>query len=274
MSKKPLKSASRKTCICCNTEQPQNNFYDNRNPFIHDSFAICKKCAKKSVDFGDLDTLMLFLQTSNIPYLKDFWKRANDAKTETLGTYLKNLNSLNQNTVLEFKDGDSISGRANEVELSTIEHKEFELTDSIIKRWGRDLPLDDYVFLEEEFERLGGYEVETTIQERLFKNMAKTQLMAEKAMAEGDVTKYEKMMKTLSSQMQDANIKPVQVKSASEDGGLRSWGEWIAHIEQDEPIIDEGNKYEPKYIANYINRWFITQMQRIFGKIKDEDIKK
>jgi hypothetical protein len=158
--------------------------------------------------------------------------------------------------------------------LSEIDYDDFEITEAILKRWGRNLEFDDYVQLEEEFENLGGYEAETTIQERLFKNMARTQWMANKALEEGDHNKYEKMMKTLSTQMQDANVKPVQVKSASEDGGLKSWGEWVKKVEETEPCVDEENDYEPKFVKNYVERWFITQMKRVFGKIRDEDIVK
>jgi hypothetical protein len=105
--------------------------------------------------------------------------------------------------------------------------------------------------------------------------MAKTQWMANKAYEEGDHGKYEKMMKTLSTQMQDANIKPVQVKSASEDGGFRSWGEIVKMIEETEPISDQQDEFKDvDGIYKYIDRWFITQMKRVFGKIKDEDIVK
>jgi hypothetical protein len=211
----------------------------------------------------------------DIPYLRDFWKQANDAPTETIGTYLKNLNSLKQNKDLRFKDSDDITGKTNKAELVEIDYEDFEITDEIVKRWGRNLELEDYIFLEEEFDRLGGNEAETTIQESLYKNMARTQWMANKALEEGDHNKYEKMMKTLSTQMQDANIKPVQVKSASQDGSIASWGEWVKLIEETEPIDDLHEDFKDvKFIKKYINRFFFTQIKRVFGLIKDEDIEK
>lgn len=240
---------------------------------INERFGFCKKCVQGNIDFNNMDTLTIFLQTMDIPYLKDFWKQANEAKNETIGTYFKNL-SLKQNRELHFKDSDDITGKTNKAELSEIDYDDFEITNEIIRRWGRNLELEDYIQLEEEFENLGGFEVEDTIQERLFKNMARTQWMANKALEEGDTNKFEKMMKTLSTQMQDANIKPVQVKSASEDGGLKSWGEWVKMVEETEPVSEEQGQYEPAYIKEYVERWFITQIKRVFGRIKDEDIKK
>lgn len=270
-----MKNTAKKTCLKCGKEYAVSSFYSHRNPLINDKFGFCKKCVKDYVDFNNMETLFDFLRTMDIPYLKDFWKQANESKNATIGTYFRSL-SLKQNSDLRFKDSDRLSGKTNDTELYDDENDTFDLTDSIIKRWGRNLELEDYMFLEEEFERLGGLEVEDTIQERLFKNMAKTQLMAEKALQEGDTNKYEKMMKTLSVQMNDANIKPVQVKSASQDGGLSSWGEWIKLIEEKEPAStpETEKKYEPKFIKDYVERWFVTQMKRVFGRIKDEDIKK
>lgn len=234
----------------------------------------CKKCVKGNVDLDDMETLYNFLRTMDIPYLKEFWKQANDADTETIGTYLKNLNSLKQNKELRFKDSDELTGKTNKAELFDIYNEDFEVTEAIIRRWGRNLEKDDYLFLEEEFDRLGGNDADTTIQESICKNMARTQWMGNKALEEGDHNKYEKMMKTLSTQMQDANIKPVQVKSASEDGGLKSWGEWVKLVEETEPVTENLEEYEPKFIKDYVDRWFITQIKRVFGQIKDEDIVK
>lgn len=265
--------SNKKTCLHCGDDWAVSSFYSHRNPLIHEKFGFCKKCVKNAIDLNDMDTLISFLRTMDIPYLKDFWKQANEAKTETIGTYFKNL-SLKQNRDLRFKDSDDVNGKTNKAELSEIDYEDFEITDAILKRWGRNLEFEDYIFLEEEFENIGGHEAETTIQERLFKNMARTQWMGNKALEEGDHNKYEKMMKTLSTQMQDANIKPVQVKSASEDGGLKSWGEWVKLVEETEPITEVEGEFEPKYIKDYIERWFIVQMQRVFGRIKDEDIKK
>lgn len=267
-------TSGKKTCLKCGNDYAVSSFYSHRNPLLHERFGFCKKCVKGNVDLNDMETLYNFLRTMDIPYLKEFWKQANDAENETIGTYLKNLNSLKQNKELRFRDSDDITGKTNKAELVDID-TDFELTDEIIKKWGRNLELEDYIFLEEEFENLGGNEADTTIQERLFKNMAKTQWMANKAYEEGDHGKYEKMMKTLSTQMQDANIKPVQVKSASEDGGFRSWGEIVKMIEETEPISEQQDEFKDvDGIYKYIDRWFITQMKRVFGKINDEDIVK
>lgn len=267
------KTGDKKVCIICGNPYADSSFYSHRNSLINEKFGFCKKCVVKQVELDDMDTLYDFLRTANIPYLKEFWKIANEADTETVGTYLKNLNSLKQNKELRFKDSDDINGKTNKAELVDISNENFELTDEIVKKWGRNLELEDYIFLEEEFENLGGHQLEDTLQERLFKNIAKTQWMANEAYENGRIADYEKMMKSLSNQMADANIKPSQTKNANLENGVNSWSEWTKVIEETEPILEE-ERFEPKFIKSYIERFFVTQIKRVFGKIKDEDIKK
>lgn len=268
------KASEKKTCLRCANEYAVSSFYSHRNSIINEQFGICKKCTKEFVELDDLSTLENFLRTMDIPYVREFWVQANNATTETVGTYLKNMNSLRQNKELRFKDGDEITGKTNEAETLEDEYEDFVVTRAMIKQWGRSLEKEDYAFLEEEFEKLGGYEAEDTIQQSILRNMSRTQWMANKALEDGDHGKYEKMMKTLSSQMQDANIKPVQIKSASEDG-VKSWSEWVRLIEETEPINEVAEDFKDvDGIYKYIERWFIVQLQRVFGRIKDEDIKK
>lgn len=267
---------TKKTCLKCGNNYALSSFYAHRNPLISETFGFCKKCTKKEVNLDDLDTLISFLQTMNIPYLKEFWKQANEAKTETIGTYFKNLNSLKQLQGLTFKDSDEVNGKTNQAELVEIEYKDFEVTDQVVRRWGRNLTKDDYVFLEEELQAyLSAYACETPVQMRLFQNMARTQWMANIALEDGDVNKYEKLMKTLSSQMNDASIKPVQENASANDGGLNSWGEWVKLIEETEPVDELSEDFkDTSFIKKYINRFFFVQMKRVFGLIKDEDIEK
>lgn len=267
------KTGDKKVCIICGNPYADSSFYSHRNRLINEKFGFCKKCVVKQVELDDMDTLYDFLRTANIPYLKEFWKIANEADTETVGTYLKNLNSLKQNKELRFKDSDDINGKTNKAELVDISNENFELTDEIVKKWGRNLELEDYIFLEGQFDNLGGNQLEDTLQELLYKNIAKTQWMANEAYENGRIADYEKMMKSLSSQMADANIKPSQTKNANLENGVNSWSEWTKVIEETEPILEE-ERFEPKFIKSYIERFFVTQIKRVFGKIKDEDIKK
>lgn len=82
-------TSEKKTCLKCGNDYAVSSFYSHRNPLLHERFGFCKKCVKGNVDLDDMETLYNFLRTMDIPYLKEFWKQANDADTETIGTYLK-----------------------------------------------------------------------------------------------------------------------------------------------------------------------------------------
>lgn len=263
------------TCIICANSYAVSSFYSHRNPIIHESFGFCKKCVKREVKEDRIETLHTYLRTANIPYLKEYWKKAFDGVTETIGTYLKNLNSLNQNKELVYADSDDTTSKSSQVE-SIIDDDNFEVTKHIIKRWGRNFDVEDYIMLEEIFESFGGYETEDTIQLGLIVNICRTQLMANRALEDGDHAKYEKMINVLSKLMGDANIKPVQIKANIQEGAkMSSWGEWVQLIEEKEPIDELDTSFKDKgFVRKYLDLFFFTQIKRVFGRATDEDIER
>lgn len=263
--------SKKKVCLHCGKEYAESSFYSHRNELINEQFGFCKKCVKTNINLDNLSTLSLFLQTMDIPYLKEFWKISNEDEKETIGMYFKNM-ALKQNIKLHFKDGDSLEGVTNKAELTVIDNEDFDLTEEIVRRWGRNLPLEDYIYLEDEFDGLGGNNPEVTSTELLLmKNICKTSLALQKAYEEEDTAKIEKMSKTLSSQMNDAQIKPVQVKGQV-DNGMKNWGEWVRHIEEDEPVAEDYERFQPKFIMDYVDRYFVKQLKRVFGRASDKDI--
>lgn len=221
-----------------------------------------------------METLLDFLRTLNLPYHKKTWKIANESPNETVGTYIKNVNSLQQLNKLTFKDSDELEGKTNKSELGAIDWNGFEITDDMYIRWGRNHPKETYIQLETMFTRFGGKDCDNTIQETLAENMARTQLTANKALAEGDSATYDKMIKTLSMLMNDANIKPVQIKNVGDDG-ITSLGEWVRLLEETEPIDEIHKEFKDESrIMRYLDKYFFTQVKRVFNKASEEDIKK
>lgn len=262
------------TCLSCAKEYAVSSFYSHRNPLINEKFGFCKKCVKKDVKEDQLDTLYNFLRTMDIPYLKEYWTKAYEGSTETIGTYLKNLNSLKQNKDLRYSDSDDMTVKTTKVETA-IDYSDFNVTPSMIRRWGRNLELEDYIMLEEIFETFGGYQDDTdSIQHGLLTNISKTQWMANKALEDGDHAKYEKMMNVLSKLMGDANIKPVQIKANAQEGAkMSSWGEWVLLIEEKEPVDEQDASFKDNsFVRRYITTFFFTQIKRIFGRATDEEV--
>lgn len=265
----------KKTCLFCAKEYAISSFYSHRNPLINEQFGFCKKCVKGNVVEDEMETLYSFLRTMDIPYLKEYWTKAYEGSTETIGTYLKNLNSLKQNKELRYSDSDDMTAKTSQVE-SMVDYSSFEVTPAMLKRWGRNLDLEDYIMLEEIFETFGGYEAENNIQERMLVNISKTQWMANMALEDGDHAKYEKMMNVLSKLMGDANIKPVQIKAHEQEGAkMSSWGEWVKLIEEKEPIDELDDAFKDKsFVREYLETFFFGQVKRIFGRASEEDVEK
>jgi hypothetical protein len=244
-----------------------------------DNFGICKKCVRDHVHADNLASVIPFLQLMNIPFIRDSWEIAKE-NSAAIGKYMS-LMSLGQNKNLRYEDSDSVdekSGINSDADKSNDVDEyigDIEITFEVIRRWGKNLGQEDYIFLEDYYAKLKRtYACETPIQMNLYKNMAKAQLMANKALENDDVAKMQKAMKTLSELMNDANVKPVQEDQNANDGGLNSWGEWIKKIEETEPCLDDRFDKDSDHIEKYTKRWYIHQMKRILGLAKEDDVQK
>lgn len=266
------KASPRKTCISCAKEYIEGSFYVHRSDLINEKFSLCKKCAKAHVKLDDLETLQDFLRVVNIPYKKKYWQIANESVYDTLGTYMKNMNSLSQVSTLTYKESDELEGSTNQSELNMIS-KKFEATDEMYDRWGRTFKESDIIQLETVFRRYGGYEVEDdVVQTTLIENISKTQFTANKALSLGDTVTYEKMMRVISMLLNDANMKPIKSKTGESDGKT-SLGEWVAFLEETHPIDNLHKEFkDEQFIFKYFYKFFITQIKRIFGKATKEEV--
>ncbi len=108
----------------------------------------------------------------------------------------------------------------------------------LILFWGKGYTLDEYNFMQEYYDELIKiYDHSLPVQINNYRNMAKTQLQANKCLEKCDIGGYEKSMKILSMLSGDSNIKPNQETSV---GNLTKGGYdvFLKHIEDDEPILD------------------------------------
>ena len=262
--------SKKKTCLSCTNEYVEKNFYAHRNKLINENFGVCKKCAKSFVQLSDLETLSVFLRTLDLPYKKKYWLQANESEFETLGTYIKNVNSLQQLKELTFKDSDELTGNSNISEVTMIS-KDFKVEEHMFDRWGRNFKEHEVIQLETLFTRYGGYDCEgDIIQTTLIENISKTQFSANMALSKGDTQTYEKMIRVLSMLMNDANMKPIQVKSTNDDKG--SLGEWVKFLEQTAPIDILHKEFKDEKFIKYIYKFFVVQIKRIFGKASDKEV--
>lgn len=135
-----------------------------------------------------------------------------------------------------------------------------------VKFWGnKKYSVDDYDFLNEVYAELcQDRNPNSFTTKNAYKNIARTQLQAQKALESGNSGEYDKLMKTLSTLMGDANVKPTQ--TAGENSGMASWGEWVRRIEEQRPILAPSAEFEDvDGIEKYIKKFFTKHFNRVFG---------
>jgi hypothetical protein len=277
-------SAEKKKCITCERELTINTksnppFYKSYSKWHKDGYLpICKKCLNDETEADDIQSFRNTLREIDKPFLYESWETAKNKKTNTLGTYLKDIN-LNFNT-LTYDDSE---GEQKETPINPDYKAEVLKTESkmdsseLIKRWGRGYTDSEYEYLENFYDDYANnYKTDTPAQVNLYKNIAKIHLQAEKELIEGTVKNYKDLMTLSSSLHNDGNIKPIQSTGANEDKGLSAYGLWIKDVENTEPC--EYFKNKPLYedydkIKKYWNNWFVRPFKNIFNVSKDFDVK-
>ena len=255
--------ASKITCINCNKEKVSTSFYSNRNPLLAPNMGLCKECAKSH--FEDLDSLHEILRILNVPFITERWSFVMASeKTDKMGDYLRQINSLPNWKGMTYKDSDmNINGQVSSTEdyLAQTDRGYQEN----MKFWGnKKYTVEDFDFLNSIYDDLSqDRKPNSAMMKNAYKNIARTQLQAQKALEGGNAVEFDKLMKTLSNLMGDANVKPAQ--TSVENNGIESWGEWVRKIEETRPILAPTEEFiDVDGIGKYIRKWFTKHFERVF----------
>lgn len=249
---------------------PMGDFYSasSSNIFKNGKMPICKHCFKEYIYIDgeiNIDRLRNLLMVCDYPFYGVEFKSALEDKNETLGTYFKNI-QLNHKGAT-WVSGDV--GKNSDIEIDRngdIIESDFNLTPEIIKFWGKNYTNEEYLFLQEYYHDLIRiYDHSQPVQINNYRNMAKTQLQANKCLTTGDMGGYDKSMKILSLISGDSNIKPVQESSSDriQKGGFDAF---IKHIEEDEPVLDwEKDLGHKDIVKNLLNIFFFGHLSKALG---------
>lgn len=161
------------------------------------------------------------------------------------------------------------------------EEKQREISKETIKRFGKGLTLDDYIYLEEQYEDwIARYECKTKVQEELYKNLSIAQLNILNAQrGQGKMIDAQNAFNNL---LGTANIKPAQTASdkLSEQNTLGTLLEkW--ENEYKKPVPEPPEKWKDYYgIVRYINIFFLGHLCKMLGikntysRMYDEEMSK
>jgi hypothetical protein len=219
----------------------------------------CKDCLRDmSINKnGDIDIVKLkaMLKKIDRPFLVDYWEKSIESKGDTFGIFFKNL-SLKQNRELTWKD--SIFNRSNNMIINNNEdiiyneENDEDKIKELKKIWGQGYEVNEYESLQNFYDEfVAEYESDSPAQRLNFKNAAKTQFQADKALANGKINEYNQLMKTLSSILGDSNVKPVQATGAEANDQI-TFGTLLKKYEDTRPVEEEIEDEMKKYIDTFM----------------------
>lgn len=281
MAKK--REGTQKCTSCGRTYEKHLGFYLSASEMYKENegrMHICKECVVKMFDrfvehYGDEEkalyrvTLLLDGYFDN-NILNIIYANARKTNSNLARVYFQKINALKQyktktsfDSMKIMSEDDLLIGNES-VDKKVSTQEESFVTTEMLRRWGKGLVEEDYIYLEEKYQELiAVYDHKSPVQRMLYENMSRTQLEAEKARRNGNLVAYEKMMTTLSKLMADGNIKPVQESSVSDDDA--SFGNFINKIENEEPIPEPLEFFKDvDNFRKYVTEWFVKPFARVF----------
>lgn len=273
-------------CTCCGVEKSYSEFYISKSPFHKATgrLHVCKQCMFEHVDEKDINTIKNVLRMVDKPFINELYKRsieeAERDNKSTFGIYMKNL-GMHQYRDKTWAHSDSQQSIEDEIgyTLDIDENLTEEDIQDLIKFWGRGFNIEDYLWLQNEYEDfITRYECDSKSMELLIKQICLTELDIEKRRANGE--KVDQQLKTLQELLGSSNLKPVQETGANATENA-TFGTLIKKFENEKPIPEPAPEWQDvDGIRKYISVWFLGHLCRMLGIKNDyadmyeEEIKK
>lgn len=282
--KKDIKKETVKyRCTCCNKDKRAEEFYRSKSYLFKGNglLCICKECVGEVFDKIQILTnsykltMYRLCRKLDIPFIHSLYdlaeRESNRHGTALYRMYFQKMNSLGSaNGYLgDFDDSDEFDKKLdrdfNDVEsLKQDLLEDFELSKDILMFWGSGFDVEDYKFLQDEFDDWQSkYEIDSKSLEMLVKEMCYTSLTISKKRIKSE--SVDKDLKTLQELMASCNLKPVQ-ETGMNANEQATFGTLIKKWENEKPIPEPDPEWKDiNNIGKYIRTWFTGHLSRMMG---------
>lgn len=261
-------------CPMCGRTQAISNYYMTSSPLYAKNYGrlvFCKECVWKTFDtyyniLGDMKrAIIITCMKFDVPFsIGDYEgtqkQLSGDPTAHPIKVYMTKINSLGSfNNDLAGFDPNLILDDDSEKEIllesDTSQSQiisDFNLTEDIVKYWGRGKSIWEYEFLENEMFMLKtDFECSDYSMEMIMKDICFINLEIEKLRLQNNNAGVAKLIKTRSELMNDGNLKPVQSTGADKNEKV-SFGTLIKKWENERPISKAMDDEMKKYIDTYL----------------------
>lgn len=258
------KKQAAQTCLICGEEKSDRYMAKHRNENIHENYGFCKDCTTNYTENSDIDRSIDLLRMMNIPFVGFVWENAIEKGGDSIfSKYLQLI--ATQKKYKDFNDSDFDTQEMDDGSRSTV----VDVTDSIIAKWGIDYTDEQYTELELLYNSLLRIkEPATLFEEKRYVQNVKLGKLVDTAMATGDVKTVPALRKSYTEDLKELGL---DVKQTADDSE-KSLGMRIAEWEKSSPIPESSEFDDVDSMKEYINKWFLIPMKRVFGRASEEEI--
>lgn len=248
----------------CGEEKSDRYMNKHRNESFNEDYGFCKDCMNMYTKDNDIDSVIDSLRMMNIPFVNYIWENAVDTGGNSVfSKYLQLI--ATQKRYSDFND--------SEYDLTADDgnHSFVEVTDEIIAKWGMRDDENEYIELEYLYNSLIKIkEPATLFEEKRYVQNVKLGKAVDTALETGDVKSVPQLRKAYADDLKDLGL---DVKQSSEDD-TRTLGVRIAEWERHDPIPESNEFDDVDNIKEYVSKWFLIPMKRVFGRASEEEINK
>jgi hypothetical protein len=280
---------NKKRCNACLKERQLYDFYTSNSIMFADSrVPICKKCLKEMMDENDIESVKTTLQRIDKPFIAKVWKSAEESENDTVGTYFRMINSLQQyknatwaDSVFEGEEQTDIyKHRFDDVD----EIQEIETDDGVIKlnkeiamKFGSGYTNREYLQMEKFYQDMcRTHDINTPQLKKQLIYLCKLQVQMDRALEQGDSTAFKKYSDSYEMILKSSGFRPIDRKSSNESSGIMSFSQLFEQVEKNGYIepkpIEERQDLLDVFILSHLN-----YLRKLIGheKINEvpEDIK-
>lgn len=234
---------NKKMCVTCNKEKyHKNDFYTSNNDFHKNDgkFPVCKDCILLSLNYDNLETIYDVLRQMNRPFLIEVWEKsvieAKKSNKEIFGVYYKNILLNNKtltwnNSILNQRE--SVNNNYSQEDLSN-HHIDFNVTKDMIIRWGSNYSTEDYMKLENFYDKMMlSNKIETPQEIEYLRKLAVISIKMDKELESGNYAQVKQLGDLFSKYMTDSKLRAMDKSEADKTGGIRNFSTIFAEVEKD-----------------------------------------
>lgn len=243
---------------------------------------ICKVCFQDTIDDTDKSSLVNALRSVDRPFIEEYYRSAYDAETNSfsIGNYMR-LVSMPLNRAKTYADSefaprdmehfvdDSKMLQDSEVEEENFDMEEFE------KRWGAGYEKEDYIFLENEYNKLMDSHEEEIVDSRsaeiLIEEALHLRLSIQRKRVRGTGTITGQDVKNVRDLFKAAGISPENQKDNTNEEE-ESFAKFIEQWENERPIPEPAPEWKDvDNISKFFKVYVLGHLKRMMGIKNDNE---